>query len=150
MRVRHTGTTLGHSEWSSDIPFVTRDQFSIILGIVNHGINMWQRIDSNFNPITTTTATFNSHPVYAGIVEQNIDGQLMIKIPAFYAKTGVVPSGQFAGKKYWMISDEPATGFTLHPAFYSNGAPIDQIYIGKYQGSLADNKMCSVANVYPI
>lgn len=155
MRVRHTGTSLGASEWSSDIAFTTKQQFAQIIGIVctatGGGAGTWQRVDENFNAITTTAATFSNHPTYAGVIAQTIDGQAMVKVPKFYVKAGTVPSGTHVGKRYWMVSDQPAAGFALHPAFMNAGAPIDQFWAGKYQGTNdGGTKLGSAAGVTPL
>lgn len=155
MRVRHTGTGLGASEWSSDIAFTTKQQFAQIIGIVctatGGGAGTWQRVDENFAAITTTAATFNNHPTYAGVVAQTIDGQAMMKVPKYYLKTGTVPSGTYAGKRYWMVSDQPVSGFSVHPAFMNAGAQIDQFWVGKYQGTNdGGTKLGSVAGNTPL
>ncbi len=155
MRVRHKGTSLGWSEWSSDVAFTTKQQFAQILGIVltatGGGAGAWQRVDENFNSVTTTAATFSNHPTYAGVIAQTIDGQAMVKVPKFYVKAGNVPSGTHVGKRYWMVSDQPAAGFALHPAFMNAGAPIDQFWVGKYQGtSDGGTKLGSVAGAMPL
>lgn len=140
MRARQKGTALGWSEWSSDVAFTTKQQFANILGIVlateGGGAGNWVRVDESFNAAVTSVASFANHPVYAGIVGQTIDGQAMVKVPKFYAKAGVVPSGPYAGKRYWMVSDQPSQGFELHPAFMSAGTPIEQFWLGKYQSSV--------------
>ena len=155
MRVRHTGTSLGASEWSSDIAFTTKQQFAQIIGIVctatGGGAGTWQRVDVNFAAITTTAATFNNHPTYAGVVAQTVDGQAMMKVPKYYLKTGTVPSGTYAGKRYWMVSDQPVSGFSVHPAFMNAGAQIDQFWVGKYQGTNdGGTKLGSAAGVTPL
>lgn len=155
MRVRHTGTSLGASEWSSDIAFTTKQQFAQIIGIVctatGGGAGTWQRVDENFAAITTTAATFNNHPTYAGVVAQTVDGQAMMKVPKYYLKTGTVPSGSYAGKRYWMVSDQPAAGFSVHPAFMNAGAEIAQYWVGKYQGTNdGGTKLGSVAGSTPL
>lgn len=152
-RVRYKGAALGLSEWSSDVTFTTKQQFAQILGIVctatGGGAGTWQRIDENFNALTANAATFANHPTYAGIVDQTIDGQAMVRMPKFWAKTGVVPTGAYAGKRYWMISDQPAEGFTPHPAFMKSGAEINQFWVGKYQASLDGSKLASRPGVMP-
>jgi hypothetical protein len=155
MRVRHTGTSLGASEWSSDIAFVTKQQYAQIIGIVctatGGGAGTWQRIDENYNAITTTAATFNNHPTYAGVVAQTIDSQAMMKVPKFYVKSGNVPSGTYAGKRYWMISDQPVSGFSVHPAFMNAGVEIAQYWVGKYQGTNdGGTKLGSTTGVTPL
>lgn len=155
MRVRHKGDVLGWSEWSNDVAFTTKDLFAQIIGIVKTstggGAGTWQRIDGNFNSITTTSATFNNHPVYAGVVDQTIDGQAMVKVPKFYVKSGFVSGGTHNGKRYWLISDQPAAGFAVHPAFMHNGSEIDQFWVGKYQGvNDGGTKLGSFAGVQPL
>lgn len=154
VRMRQTGTSLGASEWSSDVTFTTKQQFASILGIVlvatGGGSGTWQRIDENFAAISPTAATFNAHPVYAGVVAQTIDGQAMMKVPKYYLKTGSVPSGTYAGKRYWMVSDQPVSGFSVHPAFMNAGAQIDQFWVGKYQGTTDGTKLGSVAGLTPL
>ncbi|MCW5319624.1 hypothetical protein D5039_00040 [Verminephrobacter aporrectodeae subsp. tuberculatae] len=155
VRVRHTGTALGNSEWSSEVTFTTKQLFAQIIGIVctavGGGAGSWQRIDESYDAIATTTATFNNHPTYAGVIEQAIDGQAMVRVPKFYVKTGTVPSGTYEGRRYWMIADRPVPGFSVHPAFMNAGAEIAQYWVGKYQAA-ADNpsKLASVPGPLPL
>lgn len=154
LRVRHKGATLGWSEWSADVTIKTKQQFATVIGLVQvatgGGAGTYARIDENFNAKTTDAAFFNNHPTYAGIVQQTIDGQSMIKIPKFYFKAGTVPSGTYAGKAYWMISDQPVSGFSVHPAFIgAGGAELNQIWVGKYQASTSGGKLQSVPGVQP-
>ena len=155
MRVRHTGTSLGASEWSSDIAFTTQQQFAQIIGIVKTasggGAGAWQRVDGNFNNITTTAATFNNHPTFAGVVEQTIDAQTMIRVPRFFLRTGIVPSGAHAGRRFWMVSDQPVAGFSVHPAFMRAGVEITQYWVGKFQGTNdGGTRLGSVAAALPL
>lgn len=155
MRVRHTGTTLGASEWSSDVPFVTRQNFAQVIGIVQvstgGGAGSWQRVDENFNNLSTTVATFNNHPTYAGIVPQTVDGQAMVRVPRFWHRTGTVPSGPHAGRLFWLISDQPAANFAVHPAFMHNGAEIAQYWVGRFQGTNdSGTRLGSAAGVAPL
>jgi hypothetical protein len=154
VRVRHKGSSLGWSEWSADVTFTTKQQFASIIGLVQvatgGGAGQYQRVDENFNPVSPNAAWFNNNPTYAGIVDQTIDGQAMVRIPRFYFKAGTVPSGTYAGKAYWMISDQPVPGFSVHPAFIgAGGAELNQIWVGKYQASTDGTKMQSVAGVSP-
>ncbi|NYT62351.1 hypothetical protein H0A66_08505 [Alcaligenaceae bacterium] len=154
MRVRHKGVTHGWSEWSSDISFTTKQQFAQILGIVQTatggGAGTWQRVNEHFENVTTDASTFNNHPAYAGIVTQTVDAQAMVRIPRFYVKVGSVPSGAHTGKRYWMVSDQPAAGFVLHPAFMHEGTPIDQFWVGKYQGVADGSKLGSSSGKAPL
>ena len=149
----HNGEEFGSSKVGS-IQATTKRQFSPIIGLVQvatgGGAGMYQRIDENFAPKSTNAAFFNNHPIYSGIVQQVIDGQVMIRIPKFYFKAGTVPSGPYAGKAYWMISDQPAPGFSVHPAFIgAGGVELDQIWVGKYQASASGGKLQSVPGVLP-
>lgn len=154
MRARHKGTALGWSEWSNDVSFTTKQQFANILGLLlvaeGGGAGTWARIDENFNVVTTNAATFANHPVYAGIVDQLIDGQSMVKVPAFYYRSIVVPSGVFAGKRCWQVSDQPVVGFELHPAFKGSAGNLAQFWVGKYQGTADGAKLGSKAGVTPL
>lgn len=155
MRARHKGATLGWSEWSNDVVFTTKQQFASILGLLlvaeGGGAGTWARVDENFNVVTTNAATFANHPVYAGIVDQLIDGQSMVKVPAFYFRSIVVSSGVFAGKRCWQVSDQPVAGFELHPAFKGTAGDLNQFWVGKYQGTAdGSTKLGSKAGVTPL
>lgn len=139
VRTQHQGQTLGWSDWSQDSTFATKAQFANIIGIAlvstGGGSGTWQRINENFEPVTVDASFFAQHATYAGIIDQTIDAQAMVKAPKFFSATGTVPSGSLAGKKYWMISDQPASGLSVHPAFMNAGSQIDQFWVGKYQGT---------------
>jgi hypothetical protein len=128
-------------------------QIGIVLVAEGGGAGQWQRVDGYFNPVNYPFGGdfFNSHPTYAGIVDQTIDGQAMVKVPKFWFKTGTVPSGTYAGKRYWMISDRAAPGFAVHPAFMNYGAEVAQYWVGKYQGTNdGGTKLGSAAGVTPL
>jgi hypothetical protein len=154
-RVRHKGTAIGWSEWSVETKFTTKKIFGTVIGIalVSTGATSgsWARIDEDGNAKATDAAFFNAHPTYAGIVDQTLDSQAMVKVPAFYIKTGIVASGAYVGKKAIWVSDKKETGFEIHPAFKNAGADLAQYWVGKYQGSNASgNKLASVAAVGPL
>ena len=154
IRARQEGNTLGQSEWSADVVVTTKQLFAQMLGIVQTstggGAGAWQRVNEKFESIATTPATFNNHPVYAAITPQAIDGQAMVRIPRFYVKEGVVPSGAHSGKRYWLVSDQPADGFAVHPAFMLSGSPIDQFWVGQYQGVADGSKLGSSTGKSPL
>lgn len=146
----------------ADIQLVKKDLDTIkranpvnnIVGLVQvstgGGSGAYQRVGGNFLHVAPEASWFNNHPTYAGIVTQVIDGQQMVKIPKFYFKAGTVPSGTYAGKAYWMISDQSVAGFSVHPAFIgAGGAELDQIWVGKYQASASGGKLQSVPGVAP-
>lgn len=123
----------------------------IVLVAEGGGAGTWDRVGTDFEPLATDTAFFNAHPTYAGIMEQFIDDQHMVKIPAFWIKAGSVPSGTYAGKRFWMISNQEVEGFELHPAFMDAGLPLEQYWVGKYQGTNdGGTKLGSFAGVMPL
>ncbi len=119
----------------------------IILGKKN---TPWQRIDADGGSIAADTFSFNDHPTYAGIVDEVVDGQHMVRIPAFYYRTGVVASGEHDGKKALWISNQPADGFSLHPAFKKDGEDLAQVWVGKYQGTPDGEKLGSQPGLKPL
>ncbi|TSE33011.1 hypothetical protein LCC91_07675 [Tepidimonas taiwanensis] len=150
----HNGATLGASAVGF-IQATTKAQFALIIGLLQvatgGGAGTYSRIDKDFNTISNPGAAyFNNHPTYAGIVTQTIDGQAMVRIPKFWFKAGAVPSGPHAGKVYWMISDQPVSGFSVHPAFIgAGGVEMNQVWVGKYQASSSGGKLQSVPGVAP-
>ena len=154
LRVRHQGAAKGWSEWSAEIRVTTKLQFANVIGIVlaatGGGSGTWKRVDENGTDKVADAAFFNAHATYGGITGVTIDGQAMVRVPAFYVKTGTIASGANTGKRYWMVSDQPLAGFALHPAFMNAGAPIGQFYVGKYQGTTDGAKLGSAAGLTPL
>lgn len=109
---------------------------SNVIGIIlSKTLHDWQRIDAAGSNTVTTPALFADHPTYAGVADEVIDDQRMVRVPAFYYRAATIEAGENAGKKALWISPEPAEGFTLHPAFRHHGEDLAQFYIGKYQGT---------------
>ena len=88
-------------------------------------------IHGNMRRCTLTSAgsaTFGTDAKGTGLTLTN--DYVMVKIPKTYIKF------EYASPYWrWWISPTPATGFSLHPAFYQRGhsaAPVDQIYVGAY------------------
>lgn len=107
-----------------------------IIGIlIGKTLGNWQRIDAAGNNVAPTAAWFDTHSTYAGITDDVVDGQHMVRVPAFYYRAGSVAEGEHAGKKALWISEAPAEGFELHPAFRHYGADLAQVWIGKYQAT---------------
>ncbi len=122
-----------------------------IIGIIFGKKNtLWQRIDADGNAIDVAAGEFDAHPVYAGVQDETIDGQQMVRVPAFYYRSGRVAAGEFAGKKALWISDEPADGFALHPAFVGARVQLDQFWVGKYQATPDGDKMGSQPGLMPL
>jgi hypothetical protein len=154
-RCRHTGTTFGDSAWSTATKFTTKNSFVLIYGIAmvssGGGAGTWARVDENGDNITPTVTDFNNHPVWGNIETVTIDSQSMVKIPKFYSKVGVLTGGDRVGKKAWLVSDGPATGFTLNPAFMDGGVEINQFYYGAYEASDdGGTKAKSISGVLPL
>lgn len=150
----HQGSARGWSEWSAEVKFTTKKAFANIIGLAQltsgGGSGSWARVDETGAAKATDAAYFGSHPIYGGVQDQIIDGQYMVKIPAFYYKRGTIASGTYAGKKALWISDQPAAGFALHPAFKNAGADMSQFWVGKYQASSGGAKgFASVPDVLP-
>lgn len=154
LRARHKGSSLGWSEWSAEVRITTRDVFATTIGValITAGGNggTWAYVDGAGNPIANPgSAWFNAHPVFGGIQDVLIDGQEMVKIPAFYVRRAVIASGANAGKEAWWIADGPVDGYHLHPAFRHAGADLAQVYVGKYQARLYNNRLSSAAGHMP-
>ncbi|CCG07646.1 carbohydrate-binding protein [Pararhodospirillum photometricum] len=129
----------------------------IALVATGGGSGTWARVDKAGNTLSGSDyalggAAFNTHPVWGNLVPVTIDGQVMIRVPKFYYRVAPAPTGSAqAGKTCWWISDQPLDGFVLHPAFYKDGAPVNQFWVGKYQGSdSGGTKVASVAGVMPL
>lgn len=154
MQMRQQGSARGWSEWSPEIKITTKASFASVIGIAllanGGGSGTWSRVDENGVAKVTDASYFSSHPVYGAIQDVMIDSQAMVKIPAFYVKTGNIASGPNAGKRAWWISDQPLSGFALHPAFMSAGAAIAQYWVGKYQGTGDGTKLGSLPGSLPL
>jgi len=61
------------------------------------------------------------------------DGQVMVEIPKFWYRYTYVGTTHT-----WDISPVALSGFAPHPAFYKDGAWVDNRYIGAYEGVLYD------------
>ena len=91
----------------------------------------------------------NKQP-WAGIETVIVDGQSMVKIPKFYCRRYTPASGSYAGKSCWEVSDKPAPGFHVHPAFMRNGSEIDYFYRASYEAyNAGGGKAGSIAGVQP-
>lgn len=155
LRARHKGSTLGWSEWSNEIKITTKQVYANIAGVVllssGGDGGTWVYIDADGNTVANPGAAyFNAHPVFGGIQDVTIDGQIMVKVPKFYRKRAIIASGANAGKEGRWISDQPIAGYTIHPAFRSFGGDIDQFWYGKYQASKSGTMLESKPGVSPV
>ena len=94
-----------------------------------------------------TFATWNS-PLVVGATDGSL-GQAMAKLPKLYVKIEYDANGYIEA---YTLRSTPATGFTLHECFWdydlmdgSKGR--DYIYVGSYEGDIADGKLHSRSGV---
>ena len=83
--------------------------------------------------LCATDSTKQADCLTASVLD-GTDGQVMVEIPKFYFRYSYA-----ANVHHWDISPIPLPGFSLHPAFFKNGAEVDARYIGAYEGILYDN-----------
>ena len=92
-------------------------------------------------------ATFGKNARGDGLTLTN--DYTMVRIPRVYQRF-VYDDGDW----YWLVSPEPSTGFSLHPAFYQRGhsaSPAGQIYVGAYDAHDAgSSKLGSKSGTTPL
>ena len=112
----------------------------------------WQRIDVAGDALPVSPV-FTTHPVYAGITENVIDGQRMIRFPKCFVSRETLSKGVFVGKDARGVSDIALPGYELHPAFLAKDGvtALDELWIGKYQASAdGSTKAASKPGVSPL
>ena len=112
----------------------------------------WQRIDVAGDALPVSPV-FTTHPVYAGITENVIDGQRMIRFPKCFVSRETLSKGVFVGKDARGVSDIASPGYELHPAFLAKDGvtALDELWIGKYQASAdGSTKAASKPGVSPL
>lgn len=72
-------------------------------------------------------------------------GNIMVEIPKFYCKREIID-----GYEYLWISPTKQDGFWLDPSFAAPEGEVDSIYIGAYLSSIADKKLVSVSQAFPL
>lgn len=140
IRGKWTGTTFDAGSFGAPQKFTTLGANILAVCQTTTGAagKTFQRVDVAGNAFVGNPA-FASHPVYAGIKEQVIDGQYMIGFPKCFVKREILAAGQFTGKDCRAISDIAHPGFEVHPAFLAKDGvtALDMIWVGKYQ-AIAD------------
>lgn len=96
------GTTAGSSPFDSIYPWNEMDEYNVSSGAITV-----KRGETGFSRANDT----------------------VVKIPKFYYK---VVDDSSASTRCFYISQGPADGFTLHPAFSRGGVEKDAIYVGRY------------------
>ena len=105
--------------------------------------------DGNFSTTgkLTKAVTIPEGEQYAGTYAAGTPVQVMVEQPKFYYKvvplvTDIVTEGENHGhhirKARYYVSEEPRTGFKVHPAFVESGRINDFIYLAAFEGSLYD------------
>jgi hypothetical protein len=158
-RARYEDADGQQSDWSSAFSFTTASSFVVVYGLAQvstgGGAGSWQWVDADGNNISLTTSDFDNHPTWGGIADETIDGQAMVRIPAFHYKVGTAPAGSDqAGNKVWWVGDGAFSGSQIHPAFMDGGSEIAQFYVGKYQAvddpSATGTKAASLPGYNPL
>ena len=152
--------TLG-VEWDQDTDSLTRlddavgltagsdfdgfPQYQLRRCMVNDDLSINYYIDPN-NPnligevINTGSYTTGGTANYTGS-----HGQVMVEIPKFWWKTDEPTSDQYQ----WRISDAAQAGFTVHPAFVTDGVEKDYIYMSAFEADVSGSELTSVSGVQP-
>ena len=87
--------------------------------------------------------------------EDGSNGQVMVYQPKFYyqritLRNSRLTRGTVINKERLYLSDKEQSGFKLHPLFInSEGEELEYVLIPAYEGSLANNKLQSIAGVQP-
>lgn len=127
--------------WTIPLPGLMRRRGGAkIIGIaVATGQTVHQRISEKAASLSGAQynlggAYYSGHAAFA-LQDEVIDGQLMVRIPAFWYRRAAIGTGPHVGKQGWWVADREVEGFTRHPAFMKDGNLIDHFWIGKYQGT---------------
>ena len=149
-RMKDRSTTGEESSWSSISCFAVRTLFrEQRIGIVLVDPVNWifQRVDGNFNPVNLDLDYWMSNAIWAGLESSRnggantlIDGQEMVVLPAYNINSGIVPTGIYTGKRFWMIDptqptlEDKANGWHTHEAFLNpSGGFQDALQISAYR-----------------
>lgn len=77
------------------------------------------------------------------------DLQVMVEQPIVYYKVDNIildSTGKNFAKVDYCLADGPLDGYTIHPAFIRNNQVYKNIYIGAFEGTLVNNKLCSIGD----
>jgi hypothetical protein len=133
------------AEYSKTVSVLAAQVIGVALRATGSG-GTFDHIDESGATIATpSTAWFNGHPVFGGMQDVSVDGQVMVEVPRFWYKRGTA-----GGDPAWWISDQPLAGFTIMPAFVLDGVEVSSFQVGKYQASLSGGKLQSVSGVSPV
>ncbi|MBB4287825.1 hypothetical protein [Roseospira goensis] len=118
----------------------TREALGVALIAPGGGGGTWQRVDEHGGALGDPAyalggSAWADHPVWGGMTPEEIDGQHMVRIPAFWSRAAPITSGPLAGATAWWVGDAVFDGAVLHPAFRADGGVVDAVWIGAYQGT---------------
>lgn len=115
--------------------------FSTVPNVTTIHQNMKRCVVRDDGSVAYYLSTSNSNLKADGSVANltGSDGQVMVEIPKFYVKR--TTSGTV---NRWEISDKPAAGYGLHPAFFRDGKEVDFRYYSAYDTAVLDASSGSV------
>lgn len=161
-RVRYTGASNGTSDWSTPTTFVTKANFSGLVGTQGgQGFGVGEYPHTLPSWITAMSGTSDPSSANYGNY-QGADGSVMVFVPKFYYRIGHASSPRYATYGLNAIdvvgvetfADEAAAnaaGYALHRAFIDGGSEKSGFFIDKYLASKNGTTSCkSVKNGNPI
>ena len=128
-----------------------------------NNIHPWSNMRRCNQADDRTINAYYGDPTY---VEDGSNGQVMVEIPKFwYRVEHLTVNGEQITR--WYVTNEPKSGFKVHPAFIREGKERSFIYVAAFEGTLYDNsaenyvgdgvtydysddKLASVAGLQPI
>jgi len=146
VRAKHTGTTLGSSQFSSDVSFTTSASFGGKIGVagaMGFGIgNYVGTLPSGFS--NTSSNTDVNHANYGNYTYT--DGSVMCFVPKFYYRIGHTSSPNYATyglnavdivgiDTFASTSAANTAGYALHRAFIDGGIEKSGFFFDKYKCS---------------
>ena len=150
VRARHNATTGEQSRWSAVRMFSARELYSDSrIGLVLNDPDAWEciRVGRDYNRVFVDANYWKEHIIYSTLeaswnngASTVIDGQHMICLRSFWVKSGICPSGPYAGKRMWLIDPSEPTeaekndGWHLHNAFINRSiGRVDSVFISAYR-----------------
>ncbi len=96
----------------------------------------WQRLGDGTVYKGISWADFTKHEDGTDVDLTGGNGQIMMEYLPAYVKTGI-----WGDWYYILLSHLPLDGFALHPVF----TDLSAVYLGAYEGSVYNSKLCSIA-----
>jgi hypothetical protein len=149
-------TTIIGFRWDTNDPSPRLSQIdSTGATIPNEDATFWNNwaVTGNMKTVVVTPANnilYGTNNRGDGLDLTGASGDVMVEIPRFYTRS-TYANGNF----YYYISPLPAPGFTVAPMFNQRGygteagTPAPYYYVGRYDASLAGNKLQSATGKAP-